>query len=228
MQLHGIHHITAITADARRNVDFYARLLGLRMVKKTVNFDAPDYYHLYYGDETGAPGSIMTFFEFPGRAEGQGRRRHDPPRHLARGIGAGARLLGAAARSRGHRDGARAGCAAVQRSRGPRPGAGGRRQQGPAAGRRRAGHPGRDGAARIRRRARVQRAPGGKPAPAGADARLHVTGRRRGSPPARGATPGSLPLRPAAHKSRRFRAPARCTTSPGRPRTRTTRPGASG
>jgi glyoxalase family protein len=65
MHLNGIHHITAITADAQRNVDFYTRVLGLRLVKKTVNFDAPDYYHLYYGDELGAPGSIMTFFEFP-------------------------------------------------------------------------------------------------------------------------------------------------------------------
>lgn len=72
MQLDGIHHITCITADARGNVDFYARVLGLRLVKKTVNFDAPDVYHLYYGDERGTPGSILTFFEFseaaPGRA----------------------------------------------------------------------------------------------------------------------------------------------------------------
>jgi glyoxalase family protein len=65
MALEGLHHITAITADAPRNVDFYARLLGLRLVKKTVNFDQPDVYHLYYGDESGAPGSILTFFEFP-------------------------------------------------------------------------------------------------------------------------------------------------------------------
>jgi glyoxalase family protein len=71
MQLDGIHHITCITADAQRNVDFYARVLGLRMVKKTVNFDAPSVYHLYYGDERGAPGSILTFFEFPGAAPGR-------------------------------------------------------------------------------------------------------------------------------------------------------------
>jgi glyoxalase family protein len=71
MQLDGIHHITAITADASRNVDFYARALGLRLVKKTVNFDAPDVYHLYYGDERGAPGSILTFFEFPDAAPGR-------------------------------------------------------------------------------------------------------------------------------------------------------------
>ena len=51
MALEGLHHITAITADAPRNVDFYARALGLRLVKKTVNFDQPDVYHLYYGDE---------------------------------------------------------------------------------------------------------------------------------------------------------------------------------
>jgi glyoxalase family protein len=71
MALEGIHHITAITGDAPRNVDFYARLLGLRLVKKTVNFDAPDVYHLYFGDEVGTPGSILTFFEFPGAKPGR-------------------------------------------------------------------------------------------------------------------------------------------------------------
>jgi glyoxalase family protein len=58
--LDGIRHITCITADAPRNVDFYARALGLRLVKKTVGFDAPDVYHLYFGDERGAPGSLLT------------------------------------------------------------------------------------------------------------------------------------------------------------------------
>jgi glyoxalase family protein len=71
MALEGLHHITAITADAPRNVDFYARTLGLRLVKKTVNFDQPDVYHLYYGDEGGTPGSILTFFEFPDAAPGR-------------------------------------------------------------------------------------------------------------------------------------------------------------
>jgi glyoxalase family protein len=71
MRLEGLHHVTAICADAPGNVDFYARILGLRMVKKTVNFDAPDVYHLYYGDERGRPGSIMTFFEFPGVRQGR-------------------------------------------------------------------------------------------------------------------------------------------------------------
>ena len=60
----GIHHVTAIAADPQQNVDFYVGLLGLRMVKKTVNFDAPDVYHFYYGDETGNAGSILTFFPF--------------------------------------------------------------------------------------------------------------------------------------------------------------------
>jgi len=70
MALEGLHHITAITAHARRNVDFYARALGLRLVKKTVNFDQPTAYHLYYGDERGTPGSLLTFFEFPGAVHG--------------------------------------------------------------------------------------------------------------------------------------------------------------
>jgi glyoxalase family protein len=70
MPLEGLHHVTAICADAPRNVEFYARVLGLRLVKKTVNFDQPDVYHLYYGDEAGTPGSILTFFEFPGAAPG--------------------------------------------------------------------------------------------------------------------------------------------------------------
>src|SRR6201995_2822982 len=70
MPLEGLHHITAITADPPAIVDFHRRVLGLRLVKKTVNFDAPDVYHLYYGDERGTPGSIMTFFEFPGAARG--------------------------------------------------------------------------------------------------------------------------------------------------------------
>ena len=71
MHLDGLHHITMITADAQANVAFYGDVLGLRLVKKTVNFDAPDAYHLYFGDETGAPGSILTWFEFPGAARGR-------------------------------------------------------------------------------------------------------------------------------------------------------------
>jgi glyoxalase family protein len=63
--IEGIHHITLITGDARRNVDFYARVLGLRLVKKTVNQDDPTVYHLFYSDEHGSPGADITFFEYP-------------------------------------------------------------------------------------------------------------------------------------------------------------------
>ena len=70
MKLEGIHHITCITGDAPRNVDFYARVMGLRMVKKTVNQDDPTIYHLFYGDEEGSPGHDLTFFEYPGAAPG--------------------------------------------------------------------------------------------------------------------------------------------------------------
>jgi glyoxalase family protein len=65
MKLEGIHHITAITADAQRNVDYYAGLLGLRLVKKSVNQDHTSVYHLFYADEAGDPGSDITFFEYP-------------------------------------------------------------------------------------------------------------------------------------------------------------------
>ena len=71
MRLEGIHHITAITGDAPGNVDFYARVLGLRLVKKTVNQDDPTVYHLFYADEKGSPGSDITFFEYPGARRGQ-------------------------------------------------------------------------------------------------------------------------------------------------------------
>ena len=67
----GIHHISLITGDARANVDFYARVLGLRLVKKTVNQDDPGVYHLYYADEAGSPGADITFFEYPGARRGQ-------------------------------------------------------------------------------------------------------------------------------------------------------------
>ena len=71
MKLEGLHHITMITGDAQRNVEFYADVLGLRLVKKTVNFDQPEAYHLYFGDEQGSPGSILTWFEFAGAAPGR-------------------------------------------------------------------------------------------------------------------------------------------------------------
>jgi glyoxalase family protein len=71
MKLEGIHHITAITADAPGNVEFYAGVLGLRLVKKSVNQDDPSVYHLFYGDEEGSPGADLTFFEYPGAARGR-------------------------------------------------------------------------------------------------------------------------------------------------------------
>jgi glyoxalase family protein len=71
MRLDGIHHVTCITADAPGNVDFYARVLGLRLVKKTVNQDDPTVYHLFYADERGSAGSDITFFEYPGARRGR-------------------------------------------------------------------------------------------------------------------------------------------------------------
>ena len=71
MKLEGVHHVTAITADAPQNVDFYAGVLGLRMVKKTVNQDDPTIYHLFYADERGSAGSDITFFEYPGVPKGR-------------------------------------------------------------------------------------------------------------------------------------------------------------
>src|SRR5918993_4368241 len=67
----GIHHITAIAGDAQPNIDFYCGILGLRLVKKTVNFDAPEVYHLYYGNEKGEPGTILTFFPYEGLTGGR-------------------------------------------------------------------------------------------------------------------------------------------------------------
>ncbi len=70
-QIKGLHHVTSMAADARTNNQFFTDTLGLRRVKKTVNFDSPDVYHLYYGDETGAPGSVMTYFPFPDMGPGR-------------------------------------------------------------------------------------------------------------------------------------------------------------
>jgi glyoxalase family protein len=70
VKLRGIHHITAIASDPQRNVDFYTQVLGLRLAKRTVNFDDPSTYHLYYGDRTGRPGTAITFFAWPGARRG--------------------------------------------------------------------------------------------------------------------------------------------------------------
>ena len=70
MKLRGIHHITAIASDPQRNVDFYTEILGLRLAKRTVNFDDPSTYHLYFGDRSGQPGTAITFFAWPGARRG--------------------------------------------------------------------------------------------------------------------------------------------------------------
>jgi glyoxalase family protein len=70
-RIDGIHHVTAIASDPQPNLDFYVRFLGLRLVKRTVNFDDPGSYHFYYGDETGRPGTLLTFFPWPGARRGR-------------------------------------------------------------------------------------------------------------------------------------------------------------
>ena len=67
----GIHHVTAIASDPQKNLDFYAGVLGMRFVKRTVNFDDPTTYHFYFGDGEGNPGSILTFFPWPGTRRGR-------------------------------------------------------------------------------------------------------------------------------------------------------------
>ena len=67
----GLHHVTAIASDPQRNLDFYTQVLGLRFVKRTVNFDDPGTYHFYFGDDTGTPGTILTFFPWPGAQRGR-------------------------------------------------------------------------------------------------------------------------------------------------------------
>ena len=94
MRFDGIHHVTCITGDAPRNVDFYTRVLGLRLVKKTVNQDDPTVYHLFYADEEGHAGSDITFFEYPNAQPGAGGRRDGPHRRLARRLRRRARVLG--------------------------------------------------------------------------------------------------------------------------------------
>src|SRR3954453_19016851 len=132
MRLEGIHHITCITADARRNVDFYARVMGLRMVKKTVNQDQPSVYHLFYADEKGSPGTDLTFFEFPAAAPGRAGRGsvhgivsgRGPQDRLARRVYRCAQVLGGAPASGRVGQRARGRSAALPRLRGSRARAG--------------------------------------------------------------------------------------------------------
>ncbi len=83
MEVRGIHHVTAIAGEPQANVDFYTGVLGLRLVKVTVNYDDPHTYHLYYGDNQGHPGTMLTFFPWPGAPRertgtGQVTPRRDP------------------------------------------------------------------------------------------------------------------------------------------------------
>ena len=70
-QIKGLHHVTSLASSASENNAFFTKVLGLRRVKKTVNFDAPNVYHLYYGDELGTPGTVMTYFPFPNARRGR-------------------------------------------------------------------------------------------------------------------------------------------------------------
>ena len=159
MRLEGMHHITAITGDAPRNVDFYTRVLGLRLVAKTVNQDDPSVYHLFYADERGRPGAELTFFEYPRATPGRAgagmvhrivsRVGSDDAlafwaeRFAAEGVAherVGDRLRFADPEGLGHELVVRTGGDTPLSRRAPR-------------------DPGRAGAAGLRRRARLQRAP---------------------------------------------------------------------
>ena len=202
---------------------------GLRLVKKTVNFDQPDVYHLYFGDERGTPGSILTFFEFPGAAPGPGRRRHGPHHPVARRLRRGARLLGRAPGRRGRRHRAHRGRrAGVRRLRGPAPRAARRRRRRRAAGRRA------PTTSRPSTRcwastacAPTPRAPSASTRAARGD-RLRPRRRRRLDAARRRAPRGAALRRPAG-RAAASRAPARSTTSRGRPPTTpSSRPSARG
>ena len=97
MKLEGVHHVTLITGDAPRNVDFYTRVLGLRLVKKTVNQDDPTVYHLFYADEHGSAGADITFFEYPGARRGRAGAGMVHTITCRVGVRGRARLLGGAA-----------------------------------------------------------------------------------------------------------------------------------
>ena len=212
--IEGIHHITLITGDAPGNVDFYARVLGLRLVKKTVNQDDPGVYHLFYADENGSPGADITFFEYPGAAPGRAGAGMISRIVAPRGLRGGAGLLAGAPRRRGRRHRARARPPALRRSRG----------HGPRAGRRHHHrHPAeRRSASRSRRSSRCRAlrpcAPWSmtRPAARRCSARCSAspsaaptTGRRAAASAAGGSSSSS----PTSAGSP---APAPCTTSPGR------------
>ena len=186
MRLEGIHHITAITGDAPRNVDFYTRVLGLRMVKKTVNQDDPSVYHLFYADELGSAGADLTFFEYPGAAPGRAGR--GMVHRIVWRVASEDALSFWAERLAGEgivRRPAGGRAAALRRSGGARARAGGQHRRRRAADRRAPRGAGRARAAGLRRRARLLRQPRRQHRAAGADAELRAVrataGRRAGS-----------------------------------------------
>ena len=179
MKLEGIHHITAITENAQRNVDFYAGVLGLRLVKKTVNQDQPTVYHLFYADEKGERGLRPDLLRVPRRRPGPRRRRHGPPDRLA------GRLLRLDRRSgqsgsatTTSRPAEADGTPALRRPRGPRARAGRRRRPRRAADRRPPRDPRRARPAGLRRGARLRRRPRGQRR-AARGARVRAARRRR-------------------------------------------------
>ena len=200
MKLEGIHHITAITGDAPRNVDFYVRVLGLRMVKKSVNQDDPTVYHLFYADENGSAGSDLTFFEYPnaraGRA-GAGMVHRDRP---SRRVGRHARLLGRPARRRGRLDVAGGRWAAVRRPGGARARVPRRRRAGRAVDRPLDRGPGRARAAGLPRGPRLGRrsAQDREAARRGVELRVARRARVGGARRSRAAARSSSSRRPAA------------------------------
>ena len=175
MRLEGIHHVTCITGDAPGNVDFYTRVLGLRLVKKTVNQDDPTVYHLFYADERGSAGSDITFFEYPGARRGRAGAGMvhtvafgSPPRtRSASGRSA------SPARASPRRE---ARPAPLRGPRGPRAGARRRERARRAARRAASRDPRRARAARLRRRPRVLDRPRAEQAAARAGAGLLAEG----------------------------------------------------
>ena len=226
MKLEGVHHITAITGRAQQNVDFYAGTLGLRMVKKTVNQDDPTVYHLFYADEEGDAGSDITFFEYPGAR--QGRAGDGMVSGVRWRVGSDEALEFWEKRlaERRHSERARRRPPALRRPRGPRPRPEGGRDHRRAADRRPPRGPQGAGAAGVRRRPRLLGRPRAQRTAAG-DARVRAPRRRRrrlgGS---RREPRRPLGLRRPTAGARNPRRGDRSTTSHGRRRSTSTRPGA--
>ena len=230
MKLEGIHHITCITADAQSNVDFYAGVMGLRLVKKTVNQDDPTVYHLFFADEKGDAGSDLTFFEFPGVPKGRA------------GAGEVNRIVWRVASEEAldfwvkrladngitAERGASSPTHQLLRPRGPGPRAARRRRPRPAADRRPPRGPGRAGAAGLPRGARLLGRPRRRPQPCSkrsSSSRPRRVGEagRRAAPSAAASTSTT-----SRRRSGRCRAPGPSTTSPGPRRSTSTRSGGSG